>query len=263
MDVFEIDGEMLSLPLFGRSMCIEALSLALEFIQETPETNLSDTLSDFIPDFMEAAQEVEAKGLLSDFQQPFDLTQYSLSSAIDGSLLDPLQDTSPSTQTTIENLVNVPEEQQHLMSATLIVTIVHQLHELESEFIKGNFGDYSSFMKVADPLLSQLIKFHNMLRGASIDLQLASSKMGRQIGAHRGGAAKAGRMSELKEVVITEAIAKYPNSAATKAAQEIFKKLQAAGQYLTDEKGKDLLKDPATTFTRWIRDHRKAHRAKK
>ncbi len=86
--------------------------------------------------------------------------------------------------------------------------------------------------------------------------EIYADNLKKKRGARKGGAAKARRMIELREVVVSEAREFHIDTKATKAAQAIFEKLSGQGNWLKDDKGKSLLKDPVARFTAWIRDDR-------
>ena len=78
----------------------------------------------------------------------------------------------------------------------------------------------------------------------------------KKIGAKRGAKEKSGKYRELKAVVLGEFLAHHQDKKAAAAARDIVRKLEKT-DWLTDEQGKPLSKDPTLLITRWIREFRK------
>ena len=257
MDTFELFDDEIELPMVGRSLCIEALTLAKPSLAEASEQQLNDIFENVLPKFLAVATETYKNDPTPFAFDPFNITEYPLDEVLNGQLLDPFRNSLDQSQESWDALMLEDEQHQDLIGVALILFTIQSILDIESEYKQNDKIDYQQCMAAIDPYLLQLHNVCTFLSRLPSDLAHVSSKLQRKIVAKKGGIAKGNRLSELKEIVLAEAAQHHTEYPATTAAQLIYRKLTSKTQYLNDESGKPLLSDPEARFTKWIRTDRK------
>ena len=256
MDTIKLDDLDIVLPYVARELCIEAVELADELRGDVPGHKLQEYCATFLKDYMELLKDISIHGMPDVGFDPFNLSTIPESLIDDGSSILQLFEKFSNSKNFMDTAISATFGEHDLQSVAMLLFHIEMLQKLEVQALIDGMKDYKATMAVASPQiqsLHQLIVAHKSLPHQA---EIYANNLKRKRGARKGGAAKASRMKELQEVVLSEAREFHSSTSAAKAAQSIFKKLSDQGVWLQGENGKDLLKDPSTRFTAWIRADR-------
>ncbi|MDP1933087.1 MAG: hypothetical protein Q8L60_16665 [Gammaproteobacteria bacterium] len=250
-------GEInIALPHVARTLCEDAIILADELRGDVPDKEFWEFCKRFSAGFGQIFQEIKTKGIPSYGFDPFQLSTFPIDLVDNESKLQEIFSKYEKSTPFIKSLIDETHGGQDLQSAAMLILYVEILYTLEAQTIKAKKIDYKALMQRLSPHISNLHKILVVLSAMPSQAEVFATNYKRKQGARKGGAAKAARNLELKELVLAEATARHQDSDATKAAQAIYKKLADQGDWLLDDSGKAILKDPVVRFTAWIREAR-------
>ncbi len=254
MDTMKLGNLDIHLPYVARDLCREAVTLADSLRGNVSDEELQKYLDNFVETFLSLLPDIAANGIPN-----FGFDHFNLES-IPESMLDEDPDLSklfakfPGANGLRESMLAAEKDGQDLHSAAMLLIYVDLLREIEDQAIKASKSDY----KTVTAATSQYVLFLNQImltvKSQPSQAKVYVTKLQRVRGARKGGAAKANRLKDLRDLVLQEARQNFAGIPATKAAKAIYQKLSAQGNWLQDENGKMLLADPETRFTAWIRE---------
>ncbi len=256
MDTIKLDSLDIALPYIARELCAEAVKLADELRGNLTGNEIQKFREEFIHGYLALLRDLLEHGMPAVGFDPFNLSTMPESMIDDeASFLQKFEKLKNS-----QNFINATREaafgEADPQSVCLLLHHIEMLRQLEQKAMKSGFKNYKETIAALSSHIQSLHKLIVAHKSLPHQAKIYADNVQRKRGARKGGAAKASRMKELQEVVISEAREFHGATTATKAAQAIFEKLLGQGNWLKDDKGKSLLKDPVARFTAWIRDDR-------
>lgn len=257
MEKMKLGNLDIPLPHIARDLCIEAVTLADQLRGDVSDKKLKKYFKKFFAEYMKFLTDILAHGIPDLGFDPFDLSTIPESMLDDDQALSKIFARYNNSQEFVQSTGADLDDGHDLQSASILLLYVELLRELEELALKGGNLDYKQIMATTSQQILSLHRLILVLKSQPSQAKLYANNLQRVRGARKGGAAKANRLKELRELVLQEARQNFGTSPATKAAAAIFQKLSGQGTWLQDEKGKMLLSDPETRFTAWIRSERK------
>lgn len=261
MDTMKLGNLDIPLPYVARDLCREAVTLADELRGNVSDKALQEYFKKFLAEYMNVLSDIVTHGLPDIGFDPFNLSTIPESLLEDDPTLSRTFAKFSKSQDFIKSASEAQDGDQDLQSAAMLLLYVDQLRELEAQAIKGGKPDYKGTMAVTS---QQILSLHRLIvaqKSLPPQAELYAHRLKRVRGARKGGAAKANRLKDLRDLVLQEARQNFAGIPATKAAKAIYQKLSAQGNWLQDENGKMLLADPETRFTAWIREDKAEYSA--
>lgn len=256
MDTIKLDSLDFALPYIARDLCIEAIELADKLRGNVSAAEIQKFREKFTQDYLALVADFIKHGIPEIGFDPLNLS--TLPEALiddEASFLERFEKYSNS-----QNFFHSAKEavfgEADLQSVSMLLLHVEMLQQLERQALNNGMKNYPEAMAALSTHIQSLHTLILVHKSLPPQAEIYADNLKRKRGARKGGAAKAGRMKELQEVVVSEAREVHSATTATKAAQAIFEKLSSQGNWLRDDKGKPLLKDPVTRFTAWIRADR-------
>ena len=257
MDTMKLGNLDIKLPLAARTLCEDAIILADELRGTLSDQDFQDFRREFIINYMRMSQEVAAKGELEQKFDPYQLSTITEDLLEGDTAIEPLYSKYSESSDFLDTLKNATKEEDERQFAALLLFYIEVIQNTETTMLGSNEFDYAALMSAIAPYISALHKLILVQNSMPAQAEVLATNIKRKRGARKGGAAKAKRLDDLRELVLLEANTLHQESPATSAADAIYEKLKERGDWLDDTKGNPILKDPNTRFTAWIRADRK------
>lgn len=260
MDTMKLGNLDIALPFIARHLCVEGITIANRLKGNVPDDDYLKYFEKFNIQHNKLLMDIVEKGAPILGFDPFDASKFPEELVDETALREIFAKYTNSAEYLDSAMEDSPDEKDLRNSANILRYIV-EIQTLEANALATEDIDYVSFMATISPHIFALHKLLVAINAVPSQAQVFATNLKRKRVARQGGAAKANRITELRELVLQEANEFHQSISATTAAKAIFKKLSEQGTWMLDENGKALLRDAEMRFTAWIRASRKQNSA--
>jgi len=256
MESYKFGSEIIHLPRSVNKLCEQGLLWADLLRGDASDEKIDAMTKPILKLFVEASRS-EDQSLPDLGFDPFNILSYPFELIEDKAPAERFKTGNEAADNLASLMFALPESDQGLPAAILIVLLVVMISDSEKHFLSEDSNVQDKALAKFDNSVDQLHTLISTFKVMDSGVDVLASNFKKYKGAKKGGQAKADKTKDLKETVLQEAQERYADIPATKAALQIYEKLAASGNWLEDDNGRALLTEPITTFVRWIREAKK------